>query len=109
MSKIDFNKINEIYETPYRKKKKKKTVKKADHKHKFIPFIGHTKCDVLGKIKDQYIIAEECSICGRRQVKNYFITIPSEKGHFSTMTNNLEEIKKLYPNYEVKEYPEKLF
>ena len=103
---LDYENMDNV---PYKKKKKKKTVKKADHKHQFIPFIGKTKTEFLGKEKTQYIIAEECSVCGRRQIKNYFITIPSDKGHFSTMTNDLEEIKKLYPDYEVKEYPEKLF
>ena len=105
MAKIDLNQELEIT-TPYKKKKVKNIPKKADHKHEFKPFIGIIPAEQDKTFhREHRVIAEECTICGKQRIKQYFITIPSKDNlPFRTMISGLDEIKGLYPEYEVKEY-----
>lgn len=97
MSKININDYNE--NMPYRKKRNKPNPKKSNHKHIFKPFIGITKSLPPN---DHYVIAEECEICQKQRIKNYLITAKVEDKPYRVMLTTLEEIKKLYPTYEVK-------
>lgn len=108
MSKINLNEYDEM--TPHRKKKKK-TVKKSDHKHQFKPFIGIIPADRDKSFhREHYIIAEECIVCQRQRIKQYFISKPCPDNRpFRQMVSRLDEIKELFPNYEVKEYKEEWY
>lgn len=105
MAKININDYDN--ETPYRKKKDKKSPKKANHKHNFVPFIAYGKDKSFGKT--HYMIAEECSVCQKRRVQQYFVTVPEKDRPFRRMVTTLEEMKEVFPDYEVKEWDEYIF
>lgn len=94
---INENDYNEI--APYRKKKTKKSPKKVDHKHNYIPFIGRYP------LRDSYsyVIAEECSICKKQRITKYFITVPLPNSRLNRVVFDLPSIQKIYPDYEVKD------
>jgi hypothetical protein len=100
---------NEDFENvKYRKKKNKKTPAKSNHKHNFVPFIAYAKDKSFNK--DHYFIAEECSICQKRRVISYFVTLPKKDDRpFRQMASGLEQIKEVYPDYEVKDWGDYIF
>lgn len=78
----------------YRKKRKKKNVKKSDHKHQYI--------DVLIRRKNKesfwYSHGKVCKVCGRIGEERYFETEEVEgKGYFRCLTQEelLEKYKDL--------------
>ena len=81
--------------TPYKKKKGKSGRAKSNHKHLY------EECLVKSELGLH--IGKYCSVCGKTQITNYFITVPTENSCARRMVFNNEEIKGLYPNLPIKE------
>lgn len=90
-------------ETPYKKKKGKKKVKKSSHKHNYVEFLGLEKTITFNKETEHIMLMEECSICKKTRIKKYFLTKHVPGTHFSQMINNKKDAMELYPELELKE------
>ena len=80
MSKYNYNDWDEDYVFPYKSKKKIKK-KNSDRPH--------------------YVIAKKCSICGKVEIVEFFITSPVPNKPLRKLVSVLDEIKEMYPNLRV--------
>lgn len=95
---MDFDYYDEE-QTPYKKKKKPKTVKKADHKHNYI--------ECLVKWDNHISRGERCSVCGKLVMKIFFETEKTENGWHRVLTN--DEVLKKFRGYDMYDYHTKEF
>lgn len=85
---------------PYRTKRKKKKVKRSNHKHLYDKVIIQSQING----RPNYMLGKKCSICNKVEITQYFISIPTEIKSIVRLENsNLEIIKKYYPEYADKE------
>lgn len=98
MGKYNYNDWDDDYVIPY-KSKKKKTVKKSNHKHDYEKVIG--QMDTENSDRLHYVIAKKCKICGKVEIVDYFITVPVSNKPLRRLVSVLDEIKELYPNLQV--------
>ena len=88
---------------PYkiRKDQKSKTSHKSDHKHEYVKKIGRGACG--------WVWYEQCSICGKTNVDNWFgdkeFIKPEyqkeKQGYHMSYFYSEEELRELYPNVEI--------
>ena len=90
---MKYSEFLEEKETPY-KKKKKKSVKKSNHKHQY------QEC--LIKWDNHYHAGERCFVCGKIGDLKFFETIPYREGISRLLTQ--EEILEKYKNLECFDY-----
>lgn len=91
---------------PYKKKKKKKTPAKSDHKHIYKPFIGKYESSFKPG-KYNYALMEECEVCKKMNIRRMFLTIPAGP-HYSKMVSSEEEIREYFSEYKIKEIEDPL-
>ena len=82
----------------YVKRSSQKKTKKAKHKHIYIDYIGVVKRES----GIEYLPVSICEICGKMGGIKLWFTNRSEEG-FQVVLRDLEEIKKLNPELEVRE------
>lgn len=99
MSSYRYNDWDEDYVIPY-KSKKKKVVKKANHKHRYKKVIGEIM-SMKDNMSEHYVIAKQCEICGKVEITDYFITVPVVGKPLKRLTSDIHEIKELYPDLEI--------
>ena len=98
MSKYNYNDWDEDYVFPYKSKKKIKK-NKSNHKHNYEEIIG--KMSVKNSDRPHYVIAKKCSICGKVEIVEFFITSPVPNKPLRKLVSVLDEIKEMYPNLQV--------
>lgn len=80
--------------------KKKKSVKKVDHRHNYEKVILH---DISGRYYsyyNSYYLGELCTICGKSKIVNLFPRTGSNSVFFSgSKESELEALMECYPEY----------
>ena len=98
MSKYVYTDWDEDYVFPYKSKKKIRK-KKADHKHNYEKIIG--RMSIKNSNTPHYVIAKKCSVCGKVEIVDFFITSPVSEKPLRKLVSVLDEIQEMYPDLQV--------
>lgn len=98
----DFYELDSANKSSTGKKRKKKSVKKCNHKHQYVEVICLYKRDLLGRPCKTAILSRRCSICGKLDGWKHPTIRDPETGYTRMMT--ADEVLKYYKNLEVIEY-----
>ena len=85
-----------------KKRSKRKSKKKCDHKHKYSDIIGIFNTDILGRPHRSAVLMKRCSICGKIDGWKHPVIEDKETHRNRQMT--YDEIMKVYGNLDVVEY-----
>ncbi len=83
---------------PKYKSKKKKFVKKSNHKHDFENVILKYE-NQFAKGRFLYALGKICKICNKKKLIRFGFSKKMENGYYLDISNNLESILQEYPQY----------
>ena len=88
----------------YKKKSKKETPIKADHKHDYVKVIGEVIDANTGRVS--YLPVKVCAICGKAAWHTIWFSTRNPEGTYNVLFK-LDEIHKVYPDLKIVKFDSK--